>query len=206
MPATTRRPRNPTTRRCGTPVWHDDLVRASSPPRPARGFTARRRRVLAIAMLLLLVPAGNRMPAGQSVAHHLARRPGVRGDHRRGQTENAQGHGPAARHQQPAVQPESRGVELRQRRLCRVAGGVLRSDLRRVAAAGQHELRRRRRESVAAPQRQPGDPGRPGGSDVGDRSRRRRRADRRLPRRRDVDQRRPRRSRCGVSGSSSRAW
>ena len=37
-------------------IWHDDLVRASSPPLPARGFTARRRRVLAVAMLLLIVP------------------------------------------------------------------------------------------------------------------------------------------------------
>src|ERR1700722_3167225 len=37
-------------------IWHDDLVRAGSPPLKARGFTARRRRVLAIAMLLLVVP------------------------------------------------------------------------------------------------------------------------------------------------------
>ena len=44
--------------------------------------------------------------------------------------------------------------------------------------------RRRRGESVAAPKRQPGDPGRPGRSDIGDRPRRRRRVDRRLPRRR----------------------
>ena len=40
-------------------IWHDDLVRASSPQLPARasrgsrGFTARRRRVLVVAMLLL---------------------------------------------------------------------------------------------------------------------------------------------------------
>lgn len=40
-------------------VWHDDLVRASSSPRPTRGsreFRDRRRRLLAIAMLLMLVP------------------------------------------------------------------------------------------------------------------------------------------------------
>jgi phosphatidylinositol mannoside-binding LppM-like protein len=41
----------------GSPrIWHDDLVRAGSVPSQARGFTARRRRFLAIAMLLLLVP------------------------------------------------------------------------------------------------------------------------------------------------------
>jgi hypothetical protein len=37
-------------------IWHDDLVPASSVPLKAQGFTARRRRVLVIAMLLLLVP------------------------------------------------------------------------------------------------------------------------------------------------------
>jgi len=37
-------------------VWHDDLVRATSSPLRARGFTARRRRLLALAMLLFLVP------------------------------------------------------------------------------------------------------------------------------------------------------
>lgn len=37
-------------------IWHDDLVRATpAPPRP-RGFTTRRRRLVAIAMLLMLVP------------------------------------------------------------------------------------------------------------------------------------------------------
>ncbi len=45
------------------------------------------------------------------------------------------------------------------------------------------------RESVAAQNRQPGDSGRARGSDVADRSRRRRGADRRLPRRRDLHQR-----------------
>ena len=169
----------------GTMTW---CAPALAPPR-ARGFTARRRRVVAIAMLLLLVPAGDRVPAGQGVAHHLARRPGVRRDRRGGQTEDAQGHRPATRQQQPAVQPEGGGVELRQRRLRGIAGGVLRSDFRRVAAAGQHELRRAGRESVAAPKRQPGDPGRPGGSDLADRFRSRRRADRRLPRRGDLHQR-----------------
>src|SRR5437660_1473750 len=58
-----------TTRRCRTArqdaalVWHDDLVHASLPPLLSKGFnkvptktTARRRRVLALAMLLLIVP------------------------------------------------------------------------------------------------------------------------------------------------------
>lgn len=36
-------------------VWHDDLVRASFPPFFTRGFTARQRRVRAIALLLLVV-------------------------------------------------------------------------------------------------------------------------------------------------------
>ncbi len=56
-----------------TVIWHDDQVRVSSPPLPARGFITRRRRLLAIAMLLLIVPTGYRVPAGQGIAHHFAR-------------------------------------------------------------------------------------------------------------------------------------
>lgn len=40
----------------GTRVWHDDLVYASSPQLRTRRFTARRRRALTIAMMLMLVP------------------------------------------------------------------------------------------------------------------------------------------------------
>lgn len=45
--------------RSGIRIWHDDLVRASLPPLPTRGSRqarARQRRVLATAMLLILVP------------------------------------------------------------------------------------------------------------------------------------------------------
>ncbi|EUA87863.1 hypothetical protein I551_5650 [Mycobacterium ulcerans str. Harvey] len=75
-------------------VWHDDQVRASSPhfqpqlPSVARPTTA-------VAGNRNAIDAGaacHRVPAGPSVDHHLARGPGVRGDHRGGKTEEQQGH------------------------------------------------------------------------------------------------------------------
>ncbi len=61
-------------------------------------------------------------------------------------------------------------------------GGVLRPDLRRTSAAGEHEPGRGRRRHLPAPGRRPGHPGGPRRPDLADRPRRRRLAVGVLPR------------------------
>ena len=73
----------------GALVWHDDQV----PAAPARHRT---QASAGAAVAALIAPARGRLRPGPGVDHGLARRPGVRADHRRGQTPRRRRQGPAA--------------------------------------------------------------------------------------------------------------
>ena len=96
---------NPLSLPIGAIAWSGTMTGCSppstAPPQTSAGagaVAAARRR-----------PAGRRLRARPGVDHRLPRRPGVRADHRGGQTPRRPGQGPAAV-QRRAVRPEGRGL------------------------------------------------------------------------------------------------
>jgi len=168
-------------------IWHDDLVRVSSPRSRPRIHCSRRR------VLAHRDAASDRAPGYRCLRVRASLtispdEPGVRGDHRCSKAQNPKDTG-------PQLDSNLRSARKWRFRATNSDGYVgsqaVFSDLTfaELPQLANMNSNAAGRKSVTAPQRQRSCSGRPGGPDLGDRSGCRRAVDHHLPRGGDVHQR-----------------